>query len=61
MGRAAFARVRYGIELSMSQDRPDRAESRNKMRVNPRNIPVHIVFWAFVIFLVYLFIRAFAH
>ena len=29
-------------------------------RIKRRNIPVHIVFWLFVLFLLYLFYRAFA-
>jgi hypothetical protein len=47
----------------VSQDRPDRLRpaSRRNMRINPRNIPVHIVFWAFVLFLLYMFVRVFMH
>jgi hypothetical protein len=45
----------------VSQPRPDRDETRKKLKVNPRNIPVHIVFWAFVLFLLYLFVKAFVH
>lgn len=48
---------------NVSQDRPDRLRpaSRRNMRINPRNIPVHIVFWAFVLFLLYMFVRVFMH
>jgi hypothetical protein len=33
---------------------------KDKLKINRRNIPVHIVFWTFVAFLLYLFYRAFA-
>lgn len=32
---------------------------KDRLKINRRNIPVHIVFWAFVLFLLYLFFRAF--
>ena len=32
---------------------------RDRLRINRRNVPVHIVFWTFVLFLLYLFFRAF--
>jgi hypothetical protein len=47
----------------VSQDRPDRPRpaSARKLRVNPRNIPLHIFFWSFVIFLLWVFARAMSH
>ena len=32
---------------------------KDRLRINRKNIPVHIVFWTFVLFLLYLFFRAF--
>ena len=48
---------RISIQRPVSNDKDLEQPTR---KVNRRNIPVHIVFWLFVLLLLYLFYRAFS-
>jgi hypothetical protein len=45
---------------TMSSRSTEYSALKDKLKINPRNIPVHIVFWLAVIFLLYMFWKAFS-